>query len=743
MNAPPAPAARAWTGRPLPRREDLRLLTGQGRFVADLAPRGTLRLDVLRSAHGPCRIRAVETASAAAMAGVRMVMTAADLAGLGRAAVNPLLPGARAVPMQPLAEGWIRAVGQPVAAVVAETAAAARDAVEAIGLDVDEEPGSDTDAPVLAHRWGSAVPAPPAGARVVTAAIAHALVAPAPLEPRAALAWRDGDRLTLHLSTQTPQRCRDDIAAVLGLPREAVRVIAPDVGGAFGGKASLMPEDVLVALAAWRLGSPVLWVATRSDDFLSATQGRGAATAGTAVVDRHGRLLSLTAELDFPLGHWMPYSALAPVNNAGRILPGPYDVPATEVRARARMTPGAAVNIYRGAGRPEAAILMERLMDKAAAALGLDPLAIRRRNVVARDAMPHAHASGAMLCSGDPAALLDRLAAAADYGGRCAARARRRAAGAVCGVGVALYVEPCGQGWETAEAALMPDGRVRIATGSSAQGQGRETAVAQIAADALGLPPERIDVVAGDSDVLGEAIGALASRSTAIGGSAVCRAAEALAGRAAAEVARLLGCAEGAVRRSGGGFSAGGGAQAVGWTDLARALDGGRGAPVLRVALRYDAPAEAWASGAVLAEVAVDRDTGAVTVERLTWADDAGGVVNPVLAEGQLVGGAAQGIGAALIERLVYRDGQLVTGSLMDYALPRAADMPPLRILSCPVPSPANALGLKGVGEAGCIGVPAAILNAVQDALSPFTDADLSLPLTPERLWRAMNGMEP
>jgi carbon-monoxide dehydrogenase large subunit len=511
-------------------------------------------------------------------------------------------------------------------------------------------------------------------------------------------------------------------------------VVAPDVGGAFGGKASLMPEDVICAFAARAVGGAVMWTATRSDEFLAATQGRGAQSSGALTLDAGGRVLAMRARMAFPLGHWMPYSALAPVRNAGRILPGPYKVAQVAVDVQADLTAGAAVNIYRGAGRPEAAMLIERLMDRGAQAAAMDPLAFRRQNVMAPDDLPAENG----VCSGDFTGLLDRLAEASGYADLRAAQAARRGRGAVCGLGIALYVEPCGQGWETAEARLMADGSVVLATGSSAQGQGRETAFAQLVADALQIAPGQVRVVAGDTDQVPDGIGALASRSTAIGGSAAVLAARALADRARRAAAAMIGADPDAVALVPGGFAAGD--RGLTWAALAAGL--GASGAVMSERVRHDAPAEAWASGAVLAEVAVDGDTGVVTVERITWVDDAGHVVNPALVEGQMIGGAAQGLGAALMERVVYQDGQLLTGSLMDYAVPRASDMPPLRLVKQGTPSPANILGVKGVGEAGCIGIPAAILNAVMDAL-PADTPDLSLPLTSEKVWRALNGMDP
>jgi carbon-monoxide dehydrogenase large subunit len=711
-----------WIGRKMPRREDARLLRGRGLFVDDLQAEGSLFLEVLRSPYPAGEITLLDTGAAVGMPGVVAIFTAKDLVLCAQSAVNPLLPNANLITMEPLADHRISAAGQAVAAIIATSRDAARDAMELIVLEVDDAPAPQ-QAKTIAH-WGKRLPA---FEHPVTAAVDHALVAPFAMEPRAAFAMPDGDTLTVWLSTQTPQRGRDDLCAMLGLPREAVRVIAPDVGGAFGGKASLMPEDLLTAFAALKLQRPVKWNASRSDDFLAATQGRGASSRAEMSVDHTGHATGLRAEFTFPLGHWMPYSALSPVRNAGRILPGPYDIP-FDVSATAEITEGPAVNIYRGAGRPEAAMLMERLMDKSARRLGIDPMDIRRRNAM-RNLSHHPDTP----CSGNYLALLDRLEVETGYHDLRAQQAARRENGAICGLGLALYVEPCGQGWETAHLTLREDGTFLAATGSSAQGQGRETAMAQIVAQALNVDPSQIAVVAGDTADVPDGIGALASRSTAIGGSAMWRAASALLGRAIDVAAPLLGCAASAVTVTQTGLCGGG--SALSWAALAKHLGPDR----LCVDIRHTADAEAWASGAILAEIAIDADTGALTIERITWVDDAGTVINPLLVQGQLLGGAAQGIGAATMERMVYADGQLQTGSLMDYALPRATDMPPIHLFSQPTPSPANPLGVKGVGEAGCIGIPAAILNAVMDAL-PADTPDLSLPLSSENLWRALTG---
>ncbi|MCF3936713.1 xanthine dehydrogenase family protein molybdopterin-binding subunit [Acuticoccus sp. M5D2P5] len=728
---------RGWIGRPLTRREDDRLVRGNGCFVADIVPPGCLHLAFVRSPVAGVLFD-LDLSAAQAMAEIVAIFTAEDVPIADRAAVNALLPDFEANPGAILAEGRADHVGQPLAAIVARTPMAARDAADAVRV----EPGAPVPPPGgrVHHLWrrGDADAAFAAAVHRVAARVDHALVAPAPLEPRAALAeWRDG-RLIVSLSTQTPNRCRDDIARVLGLPREAVRVVAPDVGGAFGGKASIFPEDLMVAAAARALEAPVRWVAERGEDMMAATLGRGGRTSAEMALDADGRILALRASLDFPLGARTPYSALAPGRNAARVLPGPYLVPTVHIALDGAGANTAPVGIYRGAGRPEAALLMERLMDKAARQSGLDPFEIRRRNLIPSSAFPHATATGETYDSADLEGLLaeaERAAAARDLTAR---RDRLAAQGLAAGVGLCLYIEPCGAGWETASLALTRKGRFRAATGSSTQGQGRETMMAQIIADALTIAPDRIDVVSGDTDHVADGIGALASRSTAIGGSAMWRAAEAMGAAIKDAAAPLMQCAPEAVSFSEAGVSAAGGA-ALSWSGFAAML-GGEG-DGLTVTERFTTPGETWASGAALALVAIDPDTGAPSVEDLVWIDDAGRIVNPLLAEGQLVGGMAQAIGTLFMERIVYdEDGQLLTGSFMDYAMPRADDVPALTIAKRETWATTNPLGAKGVGEAGCIAIPPAILNAVHDAIGG--EADLSLPLTNETLWRALRTVE-
>jgi carbon-monoxide dehydrogenase large subunit len=742
-----------WVGRSLRRFEDARLVTGKGRFVDDLRLPETLFIEFARSNHARALIVSLNTTDAENMPGVVTVLRAPEPGTLGHAAVNRVLPDMRMLPFPVLPVAEINAVGQPIAAVVATRASIAADAAALIEAELEPVPLWEDEEPVYRHEWkaGDVAGAFERAAHVVRVTVAHERVAPTPIEPRAAMAfWDEGAQvLNVWLSTQTPHRARTDLAAILNLSEKKIRVIAPDVGGAFGGKASIYPEDALVALASLQLKRPVKWRGSRTEDFLAATQGRGATIAGELAIDREGKFLGLRATLDYPLGHWLPYSAAMPGKNAGRCLPGPYVCDHVDIALEGRAENTAAVGIYRGAGRPEAAMLMERLADKAALTLGLDPAEIRRRNLIPADAFPYSTATGSVLDSGDYPKLLEMAKQKAGYDDALRARDHRRAEGEVCGIGIAVYTEPCGHGWESAEVRLDPDGRIVAATGSSAQGQGRETAYAQIVADVLRLRPEQIAVDHGDTSSCPAGIGALASRSTPIGGSALLQAAEQFREKARLCAARLLQANPDELALTEVGFeTAIPVRRALSWRDLGRiaqadadvASEFGVG---LRTDVVYEAEGEAWSSGCVIAQVTIDADTGVLAVDRIVWVDDAGTVVNPMLAQGQMIGGLAQGVGEALLERIVYdEDGQLVTASFMDYAIPRAGHIPELVLGKIETPSPFNILGAKGIGEAGCVGVPPAIVNAAVDALKPFGVTHLDMPLTGEKLWSAMqHGM--
>lgn len=684
------------------RREGPALLAGGGRYTADVPLAAPLHVAFLRSPVPGGGVTLCDTRAAAEMPGVVAIVTADDLNELGELEVATPVP-ARSLPrFEALAGARVHGLGQPVAAVLAETVEQAHDAVEVIELDIDSE--TDESDPVVAEQtWQTQGCAEAfAGAtQVVEAEVRHPRIAPTPMEPRAiAVDYNDDDSVTVWQSTQTPHRSRSELVRILGVTPERLRVIAPDVGGAFGMKASLYPEDVVVVWAAFHTRRSVRWTATRGEEFLSATHGRGAISRGRLALDAQGRFLAVEAQIDNPVGPWLPTSALVPAWNAGRMVPSGYDIPEVSIHSRAIAAPTAPVGIYRGAGRPEAIALVERLIEVAGRATGHDPTELRRRNLRPPEALPCTTATGCVLDSGRYAETLDRLAQAVDYAGMRAECDARRARGEIVGTAMTFYVEPSGSGWESARVTLNADGSVVVASGSSSQGHSRATAYAQIAADALDVDTEMVEVRIGDTATCPAGIGALASRSTAIGGSAVAEA-----------------CAAARARRQ-----------------------AGAALPVTEECI-YTVDGEAWGYGAWVVMLSVDPDTGTPTIERAACIDDIGTVVDPTMVEGQIRGGYAQAVGEALMERVAYDDqGQLVTGSFMDYAMPRAADMSPLDILDhpAPTPSPFNALGAKGVGEAAPIGAPPAILGAAADALAPLGVSDLQMPLTSETLWRAI-----
>lgn len=702
------------------RREDPVLLQGQGCFTADVQAEGVLHAVFVRSALAHARIVSVNVYAAQGEPGVMAVLTATSLTPGGppvhMPAPNPLLPVSEVPRIEPLARHEVVYVGQPVVLVLATSLPEAQRAAQRVQLKLEPLPvTADFEAadPVtqVTHRQGPAPGTVPVDAATLTE-VAVNLEVPRVLalsmEPRGTLArWHGGTatqlpRMTVHVGSQSPSRAQADIAAALGWPLENVRVLTGHVGGAFGAKSSLSPEDLAIALAARQVKADVRWIASRSEEFTAGMHGRGARLAGRLSVTSGGQLHALHARLQHCLGAWLPFSAVVPLRNTARILPGPYRVAELQVQGQASLSHAAPVTIYRGAGRPEAALLMETLIDKAARALQMDPVALRRRNLIEASAMPWTTPTGERLDSGDYLRALNLACERFDYAGQRRLQAERRARGEVVGLGVCMYIEPCGLGWESARVDWHADGTVTVATGSPAQGQGHATTYARIAAEALGLAPAQVTVIYGDTAACPPGTGALASRSTAIGGSAIVQACRQLLAQRAA----------------------------------------GQALP-LRAEERFNSQ-EAWSYGCVMARMSIERDTGRPRVEHITWVDDAGHIVEPVLAHGQLVGGLVQGLGEALLERLVYDgSGQLLSGSLMDYAVPRADDVPPISLESLATPSPHNLLGAKGVGEAGCIGVPAALMNAARDALSPLGECELQFPLTSEQLWQAMAQAAP
>ncbi len=758
-----------WIGRPLKRREDRRLLIGAGRYVDDIRPAGCAHVALLRSPHAHARIARLDIERARGARGVVTVVTGVEVSHLAPMPVNRLMPDMRVPPHPIIALGHVHAAGTPVAAVVAETPWAARDAVELIdvayeplpALPEPEDAVADGAPPLFPEiernrsftrtlRAGDVSRAIAGAARVVSLRVVQQRLAGVAMEPRSVLAAFDPstEELTLWVSCQAPFRIRCEVARLLELPESRVRVIAPDVGGGFGVKSGPYREEVLLAWLARRLARPVKWVATRGEDQITTNQSRGSVCEGELAVDAEGRITALRARITAPLGAVLMNAAAGSPWNHARCLPGCYVVPACEITVTGALTTTTPVAAYRGAGRPEAAFAIERLMDTAARALGVDPAEIRRRNFIPADAFPFRTATGQVYDSGDYHLALDRALAAADYDGLRREQAERRARGEIVGIGLASYVEPCALGWESGSIKVERSGRVTAITGSSAHGQGHETTFAQIVADHLGVTPDDVVVIHGDTRSGPEGFGTFGSRSVALGGSALQRVAVDVREKGRRIAARLLEAAPADVITVTGGFQVTGVPQRrVTWREVAAtAYAGGRALPQgdtpgLEASVYFQPEAEVWTFGAIVCAVRIEAETGRLFIERLVWVDDAGTVINPLLAEGQLHGSLAQGLGQALFEAIVYdRDGQLLTGSLMDYAIPRADEVPPVLIEKTCTPSPLNPLGAKGVGEAGCIGMPPAVVNAVVDALAPLGITHLDMPLTPARLWAALRS---
>lgn len=756
-----------WVGTALRRVEDRPLLVGAGRYTDDVRLPGLVHVHFLRSPHAHARLERLDVAAARRAPGVVEVATGADVRGLGALSVNPLFPGMKIGRRPLLVADVVRAVGEPIAAVVADAPWRARDAADLIAVDwrplpaaVDPDDAARPEAPVLhpelgsnrafTHAWraGDVAGAFARAARAARLAVRQPRLSAVTMEPRGVLASYDPhlDELTVWSSSQAPFRVRSEIAACLGLNESRIRVIAPDVGGGFGVKGSAYGEDVLVAWLARRLGRPVKWIATRGEDFAVTHHGRGGEAEGELAVDAEGRILGVRARIVFPLGSEIVFSGAVPASNHGRTLPGAYVVPAVDIETGGTYTTTMSTGPYRGAGRPEGIFLMERLLDQAARALGLDPAEIRRRNFIPSDAFPYRTLTGCVYDSGDYLAAFEQALKLAEYERLREQQRAARQRGGIVGVGLAAYVEPAALGWESGTVRVERTGTVTVVTGSSAHGQGHETTWAQIVADVLGVEPADVVVRHGDTRAAPQGFGTFGSRSTALGGSAVFRAATEVREKGRRIAANVLEAAAADVVAVAGGFQVTGApAKKVTWARVADAAY--RGAhlapgddPGLDTTVFFKAEAETWSFGTCVATVAIDRDTGHVALTRLVWVDDAGTIVNPLLAEGQLHGGYAQGAGQALLEGIVYdREGQLLTASLMDYALPRLGDFPEPELGKSATPTPRNPLGAKGLGEAGCIAVPPAIVNAVVDALAPHGAAHLDMPITAEKVWRALH----
>ncbi|AWK90091.1 xanthine dehydrogenase family protein molybdopterin-binding subunit [Azospirillum thermophilum] len=762
-------------GQAVTRTEDARLLTGGGRYTDDISLPGQAYAVFVRSPYAFAAIRGVDGADALAQPGVLGLYTVADLdaAGIG---MLPCLSGLKqrdgspyvATPRPALARGFVRHVGDPVAVLVAESLDAARDAAELVMVDYEErtpvtgtlealEPGRplvwDAAPGNLCFDWETgdeaAVEQALAGAaRIVELEIVNNRVVPSPMEGRACLASvEDGTgRLVIHVTSQGVHGLRKQFSRIFNLPEERFRVVTTDVGGGFGMKIFNYPEYVACLFAAQALGRPVKWAADRTEGFVSDDHGRDHVSKARLALDADGRFLGLRVDTVANLGAYLSnYGPFIPTDAGSAMLVGSYTTPAVHVRVKGVFTNTQPVDAYRGAGRPEAAYLLERLIDHAGRVTGLGPAEIRRRNFIPPSAMPYATPMGQVYDTGDFRRNLEDGIALADLAGLPARKAEARARGRLRGAGLATYIEACsGGGPEQATVQVNADGRVVLMIGTQTNGQGHETAYKQIIADRLGVPPEDVEVIQGDTDRVSWGSGTGGSRSVPVGGAALAEGAAKVVDKAKPVAADLLETAAVDVEFADGRFTIVGTDRGVSLKEVAaraaRDNPAGEGGIAFSEMARWTPPANTFPNGCHVAEVEVDPETGVVELVAYSVVDDFGTVVNPLLVMGQVHGGVAQGLGQALQERVVYDpdSGQLLSGSFMDYQMPRAVDLPPIAIkLNC-VPSTTNALGMKGAGEAGAIGAPPAIINALVDALSDHGIAHIDMPATPETVWRAI-----
>ncbi|MBM3509320.1 MAG: xanthine dehydrogenase family protein molybdopterin-binding subunit [Alphaproteobacteria bacterium] len=754
-------------GQPLTRVEDQRLLTGQGRFTDDVGAPGRVFAYFLRSPHAHAEIVRIDTAAARALPGVVGVFTAADADRAGLSAIKPVIKtknrdGSNNVePDWPLlARGRVRHVGNLVAMAVATSEAAARDAAEAIEVDytmlpaaVDLVAATQPNAPQvwpeasgnICFDWVNGDEATTAAAfaaaphRVKVDLVNNRLVSN-PIEPRAALAAYDpaADRYTLRVASQGVHNIRDRMAGALGVKPEQIRVLTDDVGGGFGTKIFVYPEYVLACWAAKKLGRPIKWTSDRSHAFVTDVHGRDNVASGELALDRDGKILAMRATIYANMGAYLSnFAPLIPAGSPAGMFTGVYAIPAAFINVKAVFTHTVPVDAYRGAGRPEASYLIERLVDAAAREMKLDPGELRRRNFIPPHAFPFTNSLGKKFDSGEFAKNMDQARATVDVAGLAARKAAAKARGKLWGLGLSYYIEVCAfAGSEIAHAAFE-DGRLAIWVGTQTNGQGHETAFAQVAAERLGLPLERIVIRFGDSDRIPKGGGTGGSRSMALGGQAAGEAAREVIEKAKAVAGEMLEVAAADLAYAEGAYTVVGTDRRVGLFEVA-AESAKRGQPIA-VDVTYKQSDATFPNGCHVAEVEIDPETGEVEVVRYVAVDDFGRVVNPLLLAGQVHGGIAQGLGQALIEHAVYdRAGQLVSGSMMDYAMPMASLVPPIEFAWNEVLCRTNPMGVKGAGEAGAIGAPAAVVHAILDALAPAGVRAIDMPATPETIWRAL-----
>jgi aerobic carbon-monoxide dehydrogenase large subunit len=779
-NAPRGP----FIGRPMPRFEDMRLVRGGGRYTDDVTVPEQASAVFVRAPHAHATIVSIDTAAARAHPGVLAVLTGDDYVADGHLGMAHFPNPADAVDISipsfvprpehkildelqlPLAAGRVRYVGEAVAMVVAESLVAARDAAEKVAVDYEILPAVSDVAEALSAGAPAIWPAAPgnlaldsafgdraaveaaiAGAHVVVEqTIRNQRTASAFMEPRSAIGRYDEaeDQYVLISGCQGVHRVRHPLAGCLKVPQERVRVICPDVGGGFGSRTNLYPEQVAVVWAARRVGRAVKWTGDRHEAFLTDYTARDVVTAARLAFDRKGRMLALDLELTANIGaHTVSY---VPLSNGYRVAPTVYDVPVACVRLRGVMTNTVPTAPFRGAGRPEATAVMERLIDMAAQRLQIDRVELRRRNLIRHDKLPHKTATGLTYDSGDFAGNLARALASADWKGFPARRKEAKKRGRLLGIGVANYVEtPVGMPHERVAVNVSAAGSVDLIVGTQSSGQGHETSFRQVMADQLGVAPDAINFVSGDSATLASGGGTHSDRSMRLAGSLMVETSRTVIDKARRIAAAMLDVAEDAISFADGLFMAPNSNRRLTLFDIARAIDDLPSLPddlrgPLRAEATFTGRIPAYPTGAAVCEAEVDPETGTIEIRRYTSIDDGGQPINPLILHGQVHGGVAQGMGQAMLEAAVYEPGsaQLLSASFLDYGMPRADHFPHMEVELTEDPTKGNALRVKGGGEAGITPSSAVLMNAVIDALSGFGIEHLDMPATPQRVWSAI-----
>jgi aerobic carbon-monoxide dehydrogenase large subunit len=760
-------------GAPMRRLEDRRFVTGKGDFVDDLDLPNMAYAYVVRSPHAHAKIVKIDKERACAAPGVLCVLTGEDLNPENIKGVPcpgfPALPeGARYHrPLRPvLASGFVRHVGDGFALIVAETLYQAKDAADLLDVDYEALPAvtlEDALADGAPKVWQEAASNVSfqlergdrqavdqvfsCASHVTTLSLHYPRVTANTIEPRAVIAYREGgERFTLRSTTQTPYRLREIVTAVLGLPELELRIVSPDVGGGFGMKSQIYPEDILVLWAARKLDRPVKLVMERSDALLSDAHGRHQIVEAALALDANARILAVRSSIAIDLGAYLSATAGSAPNNATNSLSSTYVIPLMHAVVKAVFTNTVMTASYRGTAKPEASFVMERLVDKAARELGIDVVDMRRRNLIPPTAMPHKTAGGLIYDCGEFEKVLDQALALADWSGFSKRRIDSERRGVRRGIGLALHCQRAGNQSERMEIRVAPNGSIALHVGTHSHGQSHETAFAQMIYEWLGVEPEKVMLFQGDTDKVLFGRGTFSQRSMSTGGSALLVAADDVVAKGKRLAGLMLEASEEDIDFRSGRFYVKGTDRTVGFKDVAKKSYQGMGLPAefgigLDGAGTHSGPFT-FPNGCMICEVEVDTDTGAVAVVKLTTVDDVGTVINPLTLEGQLHGSTAQGLGETLLEQMIYQrgSGQLMTGSFQDYAMPRADNMPDIVSGSRPVPTKLNPLGVKGGSEPGNVGAPAAIINAVVDALSDYHVTDVPMPATPERIWRMIRS---